>query len=217
MLTALNGTAVQVQADGVTDVFGVANDSTGLTVGDMTTTGTHVLLREQGGAAVFGILTRGNLLTVAGRTLLRSVHRANAAWRAVSGGALVEAEPAYNAAGGADSLTIGGLTADKQHSVTLDGLALQSMQTDANGALKIAVDLTKRLTVRIVDASKVIPACHPHARIGCAGAFTIYDIRGEAVRKMPSGSLAGMVTAGLPAGVYYVKNAATLKTAIVVR
>jgi hypothetical protein len=207
MLTTTGGVAVQVLGSGTTDVFGVATDSTGLTASDITLVGTQVLVRKQGSAPVLGMVTRGNSLTVGGATILRTARRANLAWRAVPSGAQVEAEPSYKAAGSADTLTVGGLVASRSYAVTIDATPAGTMAADANGTVKVAVGLTRRMTVSVIDASAVLtPSRRPIASEREGAATVVYDARGAVVMKGVAGTTPGR--AGLAHGVYYVKRGA---------
>ena len=122
MLQANGGAAMQVRSPVFTDVFAAKIDSAQPQAGDLATDAANTLVRRAGAQVLLAMVTRGTSLTIAGKRLLTSTLPANLAWRSSAAGAVtVEAEPAYKAAGGIDTLGIGGLSAGNNYGVLVDG------------------------------------------------------------------------------------------------
>ena len=155
MPAAIGAAAVQVQGTGFNDMFAMRTGASAFTAGDVTSDASNVLVRR-GAAPVFASLTRGTYVNAAGKTLTASTIAANLAWRFSPGIFTVEAEPAYNAAGGPDTVAVGGLTPGQSYTVTVNGAAAGQAAGDANGIARVFVNLTGRTTVVLTDNSPVI-------------------------------------------------------------
>jgi hypothetical protein len=155
LLSATGGTAVQVQGGTATDMFAMRSDSATLTVGNIQSDATNLLVRTQNGSTSFAMMTRGTVVTIAGATLVRSVLSANLAWRNGAQTVTIEAEPPYTAAGGADTIIAGGLIAGSQYTGTVDSAAPAVMTAAADGTVRVPVNLVKRLTVTLVKGASV--------------------------------------------------------------
>jgi Heparinase II/III-like protein/Domain of unknown function (DUF4962) len=150
LLSATGGTAVQVQGGATTDMFAMRSDSANLTVGNIQSDATNLLVRTQNAATSFAMMTRGTVVTIAGATLVRSVLSANLAWRIGAQSVTVEAEPPYTAAGGADTIIAGGLIAGSQYTATVDSAAPAVLTAAGDGTVRVPVNLVKRLVITLV-------------------------------------------------------------------
>jgi hypothetical protein len=186
----------------------VRTDPAGCTAGTLRSDGTQALVRTEGSAATVAMMTRGTFVTVAGRPVVRSTVAANVSWRAAAAGAVVEAEPAYKAAGiPSDTLTIGGLTAGTNYWATVDGVSAGTILADTSRSVRLAVALPTRVVVRLLDVSGVVRPGHAvqlggvrvasrrsavefrlaDARAGRV-AVTVHDLAGRTVWRWESGS-----------------------------
>jgi hypothetical protein len=156
MLQASGGAAMRVQGPVFTDVFAAKIDSAELTAGDLTTDAAHALVRRAGTQVLLAMVTRGTSLTIAGKQLLKSTLPANLAWRSAAGAVTVEAEPAYKAAGGIDTLGIGGLAAGSAYGIVVDGLLLTNATADTGGRVSFVMDLKARSLFAITSPGSVI-------------------------------------------------------------
>ncbi len=157
MLQASGGAAMQVQGPGFTDVFAAKIDSARLTAGDMATDATHALVRRASSQISLAMITRGTFLTIGGKSLLRSTLPANFAWRTAAGAVTVEAEPSYKAAGGTDTIGIGGLTAGNRYGIVVDGNLFMNAIADTAGSISFALDLKQRSLISVTPAGSVNP------------------------------------------------------------
>jgi hypothetical protein len=153
MLAATGGTAVEIQGTDFVDVFAVRSDTNGFSAGDISSNATQVIVRKQNSSPAFAMITRGKLLTIGGKTILQSILPVNLSWRLYTGGATVEAEPAYKATGAADTIKIGGLASTKQYAVNINGNTAGSATADANGVVSVFVNLTSRQVIGLSDGS----------------------------------------------------------------
>lgn len=164
MIAATGCAAVGVQGNGFSDVVAMRTvGSSSFTAADIVSDATNVLVRKQGSLPTVVSCTRATIVTVAGKTIVRSSMPANLSWRSGPGRFTVEAEPAYKATGGGDTVTVGGLTAGHNYLVTLDGARAASVTAIAAGTANVVVDLTARATVILTDASTAAPALMPAA------------------------------------------------------
>ena len=155
MLSATGATAVEVQGNGSDDVFAVNSGTTGFTAGTIQSDATLALVRKQGNKVTFAEMTRGASLVVSGKTLLRSIALCNLSWRGDSSIVTVEAEPAYKATGGADTVTVGGLMSSRNYSVSISGTYAGSATANASGEVRIPVNLQNRVVIRLAEGVEV--------------------------------------------------------------
>jgi hypothetical protein len=155
MLQASGGAAMQVNGPVFTDVFAAKIDSAQLTAGNITTDATHALVRNAGSSISLAMITRGTFLTVGGERIVRSTLPANCAWRTTSGSVTVEAEPSYKAAGGIDTIGIGGLTAGNRYGIVINGNFFINTIADTTGCVDVALDLEQRSLISITPPGSV--------------------------------------------------------------
>ena len=156
MIGATGCAAVSVQGNGFSDVVAMRTaGSTSFTAGDITSDATNALVRKQGSLPTVISCTRATMVTVAGKTMLGSNMAANLSWRSGPGIFTVEAEPAYKATGGNDTITIGGLTAERSYSVTIGDIRAGSAAASAAGTANAFVNLTARSVIILTDESAV--------------------------------------------------------------
>jgi hypothetical protein len=155
LLSATGGTAVQVQGGAFTDVFAMRSDSAKLTAGNIQTDGTNILVRTQNASTSLAMMTRGTFLTVAGKILIGSALSANLSWRSNAQAVTIEAEPSYNTAGGSDTVFAGGLTGGSQYTAAIDGAGGTVLTAAADGAVRVPVNLVKRLVITLVKGNGV--------------------------------------------------------------
>jgi hypothetical protein len=101
------------------------------------------------------MITRGTFLNVGGKRLLRSALPADLAWRAASGAVTVEAEPAYKATGGADTIGVGGLVSGNSYSIVIDGKSAINLTADTGGSVSFMLDLKQRSLISVKLAGSV--------------------------------------------------------------
>jgi hypothetical protein len=155
LLSATGGTAVQVQGGAFTDVFAMRSDSTKLTAGNIQSDGSNILVRTQNASTTFAMMTRGTVISVAGKTMAGSALSANMSWRSGSQAVTIEAEPSYNTAGGSDTILAGGLTGGSQYTATVDNSASLVLTAAADGTVRVPVNLTKRVTIVMTKGNGV--------------------------------------------------------------
>lgn len=155
LLAATGGTAVQVQNGATTDMFAMRSDSGTLTVGNIQSDATNLLVRTQNASTSFAMITRGTVVSIAGTALVRSAISANLSWRNGAQAVTIEAEPSYNTGGGTDTIVAGGLIAGSQYTATVDSAAPIVETAAADGTVRVPVNLVKRLVITLTKGAGV--------------------------------------------------------------
>jgi hypothetical protein len=155
--------AARVEAGGFEDFFAVREDGgRTVTCGPVRADARAVVLRRRaggggGGEVRIALMVRGTELKLDGKTLLAAPEPVNLSWRRGSGGVVVEAERPYkdkSAGPRKTDLRIGGLVPGKSYAPAVNGeKAAAAVTATAEGLVPVTVDLEKRCTVVLPDAT----------------------------------------------------------------